>query len=127
VGSTDSDSTWSSVDTSEMVNEDWAAENAQVMRGVYFGGGGVQAGRALEQSNTTTTNRLNSRPGRGSCLAGQAAGWTYESVATKQCCSGYSFSALTASEAYINYGIPIGDIVAGVASIGMCLKNRKTG
>lgn len=124
VGSTDSDSTWSSV------GEDWAGKNAQVMREVYLGGGDVVSGRVLEQSNGSSAvgNRLSNSPGRvGKCLAGQAAGWTYENVAGRRCCPGYGFSALTASEAFVNYGIPIGDVVAGLVSVGMCLKSGKIG
>lgn len=109
-----------------------ATANAQVMREVYFPGGNLQNGRAIERSTPTNgtngRNRLNTSPGMaGKCLAGQAAGWTHADVASKQCCPGYGFSALSASEAYVNYGIPIGDIVAGIASIGICLKSMKIG
>ena len=73
-------------------------------------------------------NRLNpegAAMGHGACLAGEAAGWTFKKFASKKCCQGYSFQALSAQEAYANYGVAphAGDIVAGIVTIGVCLKS----
>lgn len=56
------------------------------------------------------------------CLAGEAAGWTFKGLASKTCCSGYSFNALSAQEAFMIYGFPyVSDIIAGIVTIGVCL------
>lgn len=103
---------------------DWAAHNAQKLREVYSGvsfSNSAPNGRSIEHSTPQSVrpNRLN---GGKPCFAGQAAGWVIESFASGKCCPGYSFSPLTASQAYVNYGLPIGYIVAGVTSVGLCLR-----
>lgn len=130
VPSDSSSNTWSSASSASSTSDldrDWAAENAQRMRQVYnpfFVTNYSQNGRSIENSGPPAANIPPNRLNKGrSCLAGQAAGWVFENYAARQCCPGYAFSALTTSEAYVNYGIPIGYLVAGVWSIGMCLKS----
>ena len=57
------------------------------------------------------------------CLAGEPSGWTIRESA--KCCTGYSFHALTAQEAYATYGgAPYaGDIIAAASALGVCVKN----
>ena len=68
--------------------------------------------------------RLNSGGavlGHGACLAGEAVGWTKGSTGTS-CCSGYSFNALSAREAFMIYVFPyVSDIIAGLATNGVFL------
>ena len=60
--------------------------------------------------------------GHGACLAGEASGWTFERLAGKACCSGYSFNALRAQEAFMIYGHPyVSDLIAGILTNGLCL------
>ena len=60
--------------------------------------------------------------GHGTCLAGEAAGWTYKRLSRTACCSGFYFNALTAQEAFMIYGFPyVSDIITGLVSIGVCL------
>lgn len=108
-----SSDTWSSADSTSR-DVDWAAENAQLLRNYY-----ASVVRTFDTSTGVAPNRLNNGI---PCRAGQAAGWVFASGASGKCCPGYSYTALTASEAYVLYGLPIGSIVAGVRSIGMCLK-----
>ena len=77
---------------------------------------------------SNAVNRLNpdgAAMGHEACLAGEATGWTFQRFASKKCCQGYSFQALSAQEAYGNYGVApyAGDIVTGVVTIGVCLKS----
>ncbi|CAD6579974.1 MAG: hypothetical protein ASARMPRED_009311 [Alectoria sarmentosa] len=109
-----SSDTWSSADSTSR-DVDWAAENAQLLRNYY-----ASLVREFDSSTGEAPNRLNNGI---PCLAGQAAGWVLARGEIGQCCPGYSFNALTASEAYVLYGVPIDYIVAGVRSIGMCLKS----
>lgn len=111
--SSSTNSTWSSADSKD---QDWAEENAQLMREHYATLNGHSALRM-----NRTHNRLNTQL---PCRAGEAAGWVFESRALKDCCPGYLFNALTAQEAYVNYGVPISYIIAGVISIGICLKPK---
>jgi len=121
-----SSETWSSLPNVNKYKTDWAAKNAQTMRLVYnptIFANVSQNGRSIEHSAppvaSMVPNRLN---GGKPCLAGQAAGWTFKNFARGQCCPGYGFHALTASELYVNYGLPVGDVVAGVSIVGICLK-----
>ena len=60
--------------------------------------------------------------GHEACLTGEAAGWTSKGLAETACCSGYSFNALSAQEAFMIYGFPyISDIIAGIVTISACL------
>ena len=72
-------------------------------------------------------NRLNTDGailGHGACFAGEKAGWTFEMSAAKTCCPGYSFNALTPQEAYMLCSLPyVSDIIAGIVTIGFCLKS----
>lgn len=73
-------------------------------------------------------NRLNpdgAAMGHGACLAGEASGWTLQRFASKACCLGYSFQALSAQVAYANYGVApyAEDTTAESVAIGVCLKN----
>lgn len=107
-------------------SSDLAALNAQTMKQVYghFGVTKViENGRDIEHSSPVSVQPPSRLNGGKPCLAGQAAGWAFESGVTGRCCPGYTFNALTASEAYVNYGLPIGWIVAGVTIVGMCLKS----
>ena len=112
-------------------SNDWAADNAQKMRQVYSPipqANGTENGRAIEQSAPPIVDALPARLNHGKpCVAGQAGGWVFENRAAQGCCPGYDFSALTPSQAYVNYGLPIGYIVAGVSSVGMCLKHKAGG
>lgn len=115
-----SSTTWSSVSSNK---RDWAAENARKMRQVYSPIATTKNGRSIENSAPPASRTPPSRlTGKKPCLAGQAAGWTFDNFAKGHCCPGYSFQELSASEAYVNYGLPIGNIVAGIWTIGMCLK-----
>ena len=75
-------------------------------------------------------NRLNpdgAGPGHEACLAGEAAGWTFERLAETTCCSGYSFNAMSAQDAFMIFGMPyVSDIVAGIVTIGVCLPNSRS-
>ena len=118
--------TWSSVGSVNNYQTDWAAENAARMRLVYASVAIANSslnGRIIEQSTPPVPRAAPSRLNGGKpCLAGQAAGWTFSDFARGRCCSGYTFRALTASEAYVNYGLPIGNVMAGIATVGICLK-----
>lgn len=60
--------------------------------------------------------------GHGACLAGEAAGWTFKRLAGAACCSGYSFNALSAQEAFMIYGFPcVSDIITGLVTVGVCI------
>ena len=60
--------------------------------------------------------------GHRACLAGEAAGWTFKTLAGTACCSGYSFNALSAQEAFMVSGFPyISNIIANLATNGVCL------
>lgn len=118
--------TWGSEPSvNDYENFDWASLNAQRMRQVYghvLNTNAIENGRSIENSSPVPVQPPSRLNGGKPCLAGQAAGWVFESGATGRCCPGYTFNALTASEAYVNYGLPINWIVAGVTSVGMCLK-----
>lgn len=76
------------------------------------------------QNAVTRLNPDGAILGHGACLGGEANGWTFKALAETACCSGYSFNALSAQEAYMIYGIPyVSDIVAGIVTIGVCLPN----
>ena len=79
----------------------------------------------LPETLRNTVNRLNPDGavlGHGACLAGEASGWTFERLAGTACCSGYSFNALSAQEAFMIYGLPyVSDLIAGIVTIGLCL------
>lgn len=116
-------SSTSSINNYEKV--DLAAFNAQKMKQIYSPvtvNNAIENGRDIEHSTPVTVQPPSRLTGGKPCLAGQAAGWTFESGSKGICCPGYAYDALTASEAYVNYGLPIGWIVAGVTSVGMCLK-----
>ena len=123
--SSDTGSTATSVNNYKL---DWALDNAQKMRQVYSPSAVTNSlpnGRSIEDSALPASSSLPSRLNGGKpCLAGQAAGWTFQKYARGRCCPGYAFSELTASEAYVNYGLPIGNIVAGIWIVGMCLKSQ---
>lgn len=107
-------------------NFDLAASNAQRMKQVYghvTAANAIENGRNIEGSDPVPFQPPSRLNGGKPCLAGQAADWVFESGTTGRCCPGYAFNALTASEAYVNYGLPINWIVAGVTSIGMCLRS----
>lgn len=80
---------------------------------------------ALPENLQNAVTRLNPDGavlGHGACLAGEATGWTFKSLAETTCCLGYSFHALSAQEAFMIYGFPyVSDIVAGIVTIGVCL------
>ena len=118
--------TWSSVGSVKNYQSDWALYNAKKMREVYgyaSSANNPENGRSIEDSTPSVSNRLPSRlRGRKPCLAGQAAGWTFQDFTKGHCCPGYAFNRLTASEAYVNYGLPIGNIVSGIWIVGICLK-----
>lgn len=78
----------------------------------------------LPENLRNTATRLN--PGSAvqpeACLAGEAVGWTFKGLASKTCCSDYSFNALSAQEAFMIYGFPyVSDIIAGIVTVGVCL------
>ena len=87
----------------------------------------------LPESLQNKTTRLNPDGGvqPEACLAGEAAGWTFKGLAGHACCSGYSFNAMSAQEAFMIYGFPyVNDIIAGIVTIGVCLPqpgSRKSG
>lgn len=118
--------TWSSGSSvNNYENFDLAALNAQKLKQVYSpvtATDAIENGRNIEHSSPVPAQPPSRLNGGKPCLAGQAAGWVFERGATGKCCQGYAFNALTASEAYVNYGIPIGWIVAGVTNVGMCLR-----
>ena len=125
---TDSEDDTESVSSEASVNNyatNWAAQNAQKMQEVYSprpDPNGTENGRVIEQSAPPVVGTLPARLTHGKpCLAGQAGGWVFQNRAAQRCCPGYDYTALTASQAYVNYGLPIDYIVAG-ASVGMCLK-----
>lgn len=121
-----SNDTRSSMTNAKNYQTDWAAQNAEKMRSIYShipSASGLQNGRDIEDSappgTSVSPNRIyGSKP----CLAGEAAGWTFQNFANGHCCPGYTFNRLSASEAYGNYGLPIGDIVSGIWVVGVCLK-----
>lgn len=119
--------TWGSASSvNNYDNFDLAASNAQRMKQVYghvTATNAIENGRNIENSSPVPVQPPSRLNGGKPCLAGQAAGWVFESGATGRCCPGYTFSALTASEAYVNYGLPIGWIVPGLTSVGMCLRS----
>ena len=60
--------------------------------------------------------------GQGSCFDGEVAGWTFERLAGTACCSGCSFKALSAQEAFRIYSFrSVGEIITGLVAIGVCL------
>lgn len=74
------------------------------------------------QNAVTPLNPDGAALGHGACLSGEAAGWTFKDLAETACCSGYSFNALSAQEAFMIYGFPyVSDIIAGIVTIGVCL------
>ena len=74
------------------------------------------------QNTVTRLNPDGAVLGHGACLAGQAAGWTFERLAGTACCSGYSYKAVSAQEAFMIYGFSsVSEIVTGLAAIGFCL------
>ena len=61
--------------------------------------------------------------GHAGCLAGAAAGWTYESSAAETCCGGYAFKALEPQEAHMLYGLPyISNVTTGSLIVGVCVQ-----
>ncbi|KAL8923460.1 MAG: hypothetical protein Q9208_004588 [Pyrenodesmia sp. 3 TL-2023] len=54
-----------------------------------------------------------------SCLAGQAAGFTWKQ---SDCCDGYSLQQLTPQEAFTEYGLPSSLLITSHATFGICLK-----
>ena len=118
--------TWSSVGSVKNHQSDWALYNARKMREVYGYSASAnrsENGRDIEESTPSIADMLPNRLNGGKpCLAGQAAGWTFQDFTRGHCCPGYWFNRLTASEAYVNYGLPIGNIVSGIWVVGMCLK-----
>ena len=118
----------SSLESANSNHIDWAAENAEKMSEVYNSHSNHDAsrnGREIEDSAPPASRLPQNRlTGGKQCLAGQAAGWTSDNFANGHCCPGYSFREMSASEAYVNYGLPIGNIVAGIWVVGMCLKGK---
>ena len=73
-------------------------------------------------SSVSRLNPHGATLGRGACLAGEASGWTFKTLAEKACCSGYSFHALSPQEAFMIYGFPyVSEIIAGLVTVGVCL------
>ena len=74
------------------------------------------------QNAVTRLNPDGAALGHEACLAGEAAGWTFKSLAGTACCSGYSFNA---QEAYMIYGFPyVSDIIPGLVTVGVCLPEQ---
>lgn len=114
----DTDSTWSTSSESDYsmdsIHHHWADTTA-ILRAHYERG--RQIGHLVGHPPATCVpNRLQHCD---SCLAGQAAGWTWKE---SDCCSGYSLQQLTPQEAFTEYGLPMSDLIVSHASIGICLK-----
>ena len=74
------------------------------------------------QNEVTRLNPDDAALEHGACLAGEAAAWTFKRLAEAACCTGYSFNALSAQEAFMIYGFPyVSDIITGLVTIGVCL------
>lgn len=118
----DTDTTWSTssvwsddLDYSEnSIHEHWAASTA-ILHAVYAKD--RQIGHLVgHPPPACVPSRLQHCD---SCLAGQAAGYTWKA---SDCCSGYALQPLTPQEAFTEYGLPMRDIITSHASIGICLK-----
>lgn len=118
----DTDSTWST-EFSESESESYYSEEAindrfadtiARLRAQYNHGRNVDHVSA-QPPPACVPNRLQRCH---SCLAGQAAGFTWKK---SDCCSGYSLQHLTPQEAFTEYGLPSSTLIASHASFGICL------
>ncbi len=112
----DTDTTWSTSsnsDSGSSFSEQWAHNTAVIRAHERERRLGRNVGHPPP---TCVPNRLKNCD---SCLAGQAAGWTWKQ---SECCSGYNLQSLTPQEAYTEYGLPIDTLLASHASVGVCLK-----
>lgn len=85
-------------------------------------GEGIEVFLPENLRNTATRLNLDVAVQPEACLAGEAAGWTSKGLASKTCCSDYSFNALSAQEAFMIYGFPyVSGIIAGIVTVSVCL------
>lgn len=94
----------------DSIHDHWA-HNMAVIRANY------DHGKAKNPVHDKTC--LPSRLGQcNSCMAGPAAGWTFNSA---DCCPEHSLEIITPQEAFTQFAMPVDILVTNHISVGVCL------